>query len=66
MPEVNQIELHPWNQQKECISYCMSEGIALFLEPSKCMVVNIIFLTSNRYCNHGILSPCSNEDARKE
>ena len=28
-PSVNQIELHPWNQQKEIVAYCEQEGIAV-------------------------------------
>ena len=28
-PTVNQIELHPWSQQKEIIDYCKKEDIAL-------------------------------------
>ena len=28
-PSVNQIELHPWNQQKEIVAYCKQEGIAV-------------------------------------
>ncbi len=29
MPAVNQIELHPFNQQRELVSYCRGKGIAL-------------------------------------
>ena len=28
-PAVNQIEMHPWNQQKEIVAYCRKEGIAI-------------------------------------
>lgn len=28
-PVVNQIEFHPWNQQKEIVSYCEKEGIVV-------------------------------------
>ena len=28
-PAVNQIEFHPWNQQKEIVQYCQREGIAI-------------------------------------
>ena len=28
-PSVNQIELHPWNQQKEIVAYCQQESIAV-------------------------------------
>jgi len=28
-PAINQIEYHPWNQQKEIVSFCKSEGIAV-------------------------------------
>ena len=28
-PTVNQIEFHPWNQQKEIMQYCMKKGIAV-------------------------------------
>ena len=28
-PSINQIELHPWNQQKEIVAYCKQEGIAV-------------------------------------
>ena len=28
-PSVNQIELHPWNQQKEIVAYCKQESIAV-------------------------------------
>lgn len=28
-PSVNQIEYHPWNQQKEIVEYCKKEGIAI-------------------------------------
>jgi len=28
-PTVNQIEFHPWNQQKEIVQYCMKKGIAV-------------------------------------
>ena len=28
-PSVNQIELHPWNQQKEITAYCKQEGITV-------------------------------------
>lgn len=28
-PSVNQIEFHPWNQQKTIVEYCMTEGIAV-------------------------------------
>ncbi|OTA99455.1 hypothetical protein M426DRAFT_16412 [Hypoxylon sp. CI-4A] len=28
-PHVNQIELHPWNQQKEIVEYCEKNGIAV-------------------------------------
>lgn len=28
-PTVNQVELHPWNQQKEIVQYCNGEGIAV-------------------------------------
>ena len=29
MPEVNQVELHLWNQQKAIVDYCRKEGIAV-------------------------------------
>jgi diketogulonate reductase-like aldo/keto reductase len=29
VPEVNQFELHCWNQQRELVSYCQREGIAV-------------------------------------
>lgn len=28
-PSINQIELHPWNQQKDIVDYCKNEGIAV-------------------------------------
>ena len=28
-PTVNQIEFHPWNQQKKIVEYCKKEGIAV-------------------------------------
>lgn len=28
-PSVNQIEYHPWNQQKSIVEYCKKEGIAV-------------------------------------
>ena len=28
-PSVNQIEYHPWNQQKKIVEYCKKEGIAV-------------------------------------
>ena len=28
-PTINQIEFHPWNQQKEIVRYCSKEGIAV-------------------------------------
>ena len=28
-PAINQIEMHPWNQQKEIVAYCRKEGIAV-------------------------------------
>ena len=28
-PTVNQIEYHPWNQQKKIVEYCKKEGIAV-------------------------------------
>ncbi|KAG8531865.1 uncharacterized protein KY384_003501 [Bacidia gigantensis] len=28
-PAVNQIEMHPWNQQKEIVAYCKKEGIVV-------------------------------------
>jgi len=28
-PAVNQVELHPWCQQEECVRYCVKEGIVL-------------------------------------
>lgn len=28
-PSINQIEYHPWNQQKEIVEYCKKEGIAV-------------------------------------
>ena len=28
-PAVNQIEFHPWNQQKTIVEYCKKEGIAM-------------------------------------
>lgn len=29
LPEVNQIECHPWLQQKHCAAWCANEGIAI-------------------------------------
>lgn len=29
MPDINQIELHVWNQQKETVDFCKAEGIAV-------------------------------------
>jgi diketogulonate reductase-like aldo/keto reductase len=29
MPDVNQIELHIWNHQKETVKYCQEQGIAV-------------------------------------
>merc|ERR1719487_1509014 len=29
LPEVNQIELHPWLQQDPCVEYCRANGIAV-------------------------------------
>ena len=28
-PAVNQVEFHPWNQQKEIVRFCKAEGIAV-------------------------------------
>ena len=28
-PSVNQLELHPWNQQREVVDYCKKNGIAV-------------------------------------
>ena len=28
-PAVNQIEMHPWNQQKEIVQFCREEGIVV-------------------------------------
>ena len=30
MPEVNQFELHVWNQQREAVEYMRREGIVIF------------------------------------